>query len=72
MSDNKKEDIAQSGNGGTEKDVENIELDEKAKDEKDQLLNDGEKEETPESPKGKDRESPISKAFFFSKYITFW
>ena len=53
---------------------ESLELEEKKKDEdQEKLLHDGEKEEHAESrlPSEEDN-SPMSKAFFFSKYVTFW
>ena len=72
MSDNKDEHIGQVKQGSNEQDLEKIELIEK-KDGKGKDHHDGEKANTPdESTKKGDGGSPMSKAFFFSKYITFW
>jgi len=72
MSDKKDSDIGLVNQGATEKDLENIELKEKTKEGKEKF-HDGEKAKTTDdSGKKGDKESPISKAFFISKYITFW
>ena len=72
MSDNKDSDIDQVKQGSNEQDLEKIELIEK-KDGKGKEDNDGKKAKTAdESTKKGDEESPMSKAFCFSKYITFW
>ena len=73
MSDNKQEDAGSSGKKEKENEVENIELEEKGKGEKEELLSEGEESDGKRSPKHKSiEESPMSKAFFLSKYVTFW
>ena len=74
MGSNKRKDEDEDSKGDSGQDMESIELKEKAKNENDKLDDGvGEKMELPHSPKSaSDKDSPISKAFFFSKYITFW
>lgn len=72
MADEKSDDAA-SGPQVKEEVAENIELEEKEKAEKEQLLNEEDKSKEKKSPSHRSEEdSPISKAFFLSKYITFW
>ena len=72
MSDSKDGDIGQINKGAIEKDLDNIELKEKTKEGKEKC-HDDEKAKTPDdSTKKDDKASPMSKAFFISKYITFW
>eukprot|EP00794_Sanderia_malayensis_P020176 gene20176-22151_t len=53
--------------------TEAIELQEKEDDEGDKLIKNEEKKKKPDSPTTeKDDSAPIEKAFFFSKYVTFW